>query len=136
MNLTTLAMYPAKWRQIQMGVLYPDILEADLFSVANATLSAICTQLRLSAGTSLKSKGGHAELCVTAFTKINSEILSFVNKAKGFYLKYFRLSTDFLCMENVCVEIYFAGYNLVRAHLQASQWRGAYKSFLSLYSLS
>ena len=64
-----------------------------------------------------------------------SELLSFVNKAKGFYLKYFRLSTDFLCMENVCVEIYFAGYNLVRARLQASQWRGAYKSFLSLYSL-
>ena len=34
-----------------------------------------------------------------------------------------------------CVKICFAGYNLVRVQLQASQWQGAYKSFLSLVSL-
>ena len=47
-NLTTLAMYPAKWRQIQMGVRYLDIslsyVGADLFSVANGQYLARSSQ--------------------------------------------------------------------------------------------
>ena len=116
MNLTTLAMYPAKGRQIQNGG------ALHTFSFPFWSTPSGFSQ--------------HRAFHVSAFCwKICTHVRNWewLRKSTDFYSVYAYFLSR---LHQFCVKIRWAGYNLVRAQLQASQWQGAYKSFLSLLSLA
>ena len=65
--------------------------------------------------------------------------MSQLRNFKDFYPKFLLfgkpMNVQYTISAIFFVKICYAGYNLMRACLQASQWRGVNKSFMFLYSL-